>query len=238
MLTFISKFVLNIFPSVAASVIGAYIVHNYIYVKPAVPPPAVAASTAASKTDDVAMGRVPSIMPIPVNAKLAEAETPVVARERAEPDTIVATFEKTATNRDKHSAVHMRSAHTLARAAGERLGVANRRSAETSSQRERLQASNAATPAAPSGPILMPAVDMVPDERIGEAADPSRIGMTASQTRADPVRIFPAAVEMPFVKRLASLSNDVETKLVSQTLSTADDIVTAAKSAFHTVMPR
>lgn len=241
MLAFISKFVLNIFPSVAASVIGAYIVHNYIYAKPAEPPPAVAASALASTADDVAMGRVPSIMAIPVNAKVAEAEAPVVARERAEPDTIASTTEKTATGRDKHSAVHARNARLIARAAGERLGVANRgrRPAETSlSQRERLQASNAATPAARSGPILMPAVDLVPGEHTGEAADPSRIAMNSGSMRADPVRIFPAAAEVPFVKRLASLSNDVETKLVSQTLSTADDIVTVAKSAFHTVMPR
>lgn len=237
MLTFISKFVLNIFPSVAASVIGAYIVHNYIYVKPAEPTPAVAVSAVASKADDVAMGRAPSIMPIPVNAKIAEAEAPAVARERAEPDTIVPASEKTATGGDKHSAVHVRSAHTLARPASERLGVAHRgsRVAETpAAQRERIQASNAATATARSGPILMPAVDLVPDEQVGEAAAQPRV----AATRADPVRVLPSTSEMPLIKRLASFSNDVETKLVSQTLSTADDIVTAAKSAFHTVMPR
>lgn len=237
MLTFISKFVLNIFPSVAASVIGAYIVHNYIYVKPAVPPPAVAASTVASNADDVAMGRGPSIMPIPVNAKIAEAEAPAVARERAEPDLIAATSEKAAMSRDKHSAVHMRSAHTLVRAASERLGVAHRgsRAAETpAAQRERIQASNAATATTRAGPILMPAVDVVPDEQVGRAAVQPRVDATL----ADPVRILPVAAEMPLMKRLASLSNDVETKLVSQTLSTADDIVTAAKSALHTVIPR
>lgn len=236
MLKFISKFVLNIFPSIAASVIGAYIVHNYIYVKPAEPPPAVTASALAPIADDGEVGRAPSIMPIPVSAKAAEA--PAVARERAEPDTIASTSDKTATSRDKHSAVHVRSAHVLARAASERLGIAHRgnsRSAETSAaQRERVQASAAATAAPRSGPILMPAVDLVPDEQAGEAAVQPRI----AATRSDPVRILPAATEMPLMKRLASFSNDVETKLVSQTLSTADDIVTAAKSAFHTVMPR
>lgn len=236
MLTFISKFVLNIFPSVAASVIGAYIVHNYIYVKPA-EPPAVTASAVASKAVDVVVGHEPSIMPIPVNAKVAEAEAPAVARERAEPDTIASTSDKTATSRDKHSAVHVPSAHTLARAASERLGVAHRgsRAAETpAAQRERIQASNAAPATTRSGPILMPAVDLVPDEEVGEATVQPRV----TATRADPVRILPSTSEMPLMKRLASFSNDVETKLVSQTLSTADDIVTAAKSAFHTVMPR
>jgi hypothetical protein len=237
MLAFVSKFVLNIFPSVAASVIGAYIVHNYIYVKPAEPPRAVAASAVASKAVDVVVGHEPSIMPIPVNAKVAEVEAPAVARERAESDAIASTSDKTATGRDKHSAVHMRSAHALARAASERPAVANRagRSAETqTSQRERVQANSPATPAARSGPILMPAVDLVPDEQVGEAAVQPRI----AATRADPVRILPSTSEMPLMKRLASFSNDVETKLVSQTVSTADDIVTAAKSAFHTMMPR
>lgn len=236
MLKFISKFVLNIFPSIAASVIGAYIVHNYINAKPAEPPPVVTASALAPKADDGEVGRAPSIMPIPVSAKVAEA--PAVARERAEPDTIASTSDKTATSRDKHSAVHVRSAHVLARAASERLGIAHRgnsRPAETSAaQRERVQASAAATATPRSGPILMPAVDLVPDGQIGEAAVQPRV----ATTRADPVRILPVAAELPLMKRLASFSNDVETKLVSQTLSTADDIVTAAKSAFHTVMPR
>lgn len=236
MLAFVSKFVLNIFPSVAASVIGAYIVHNYIYVKPAEPPPAIAASV-ASKADEAVVDRGPSIMPIPVSADIAEAETHAVARERAETDTIASASDKTA-SRGKHSAVHMRNAHVLARAASERLGIAHRRdnrSAETpAAQRERVQASNLATPVVRSGPILMPAVDLVPDAQVGEAAVQPQV----EATRAGPVRILPSASEMPLVKRLASFSNDVETRLVSQTLSTADDIATAAKSAFHTVMPR
>jgi hypothetical protein len=238
MLAFVSKFVLNIFPSVAASVIGAYIVHNYIYVKPAEPPPAVAASV-ASKADEAVVDRGPSIMPIPVSADIAEAETHAVARERAETDTIASASDKTA-SRDKHSAVHMRNAHVLARAASERLGIAHRRdnrSAETPAaqrERERVQASNLATPVVRSGPILMPAVDLVPDAQVGDAAVQPQV----EATRAGPVRILPSASEMPLVKRLASFSNDVETRLVSQTLSTADDIVTAAKSAFQTVMPR
>lgn len=237
MLAFISKFILNIFPSVAASVIGAYIVHNYVYARPAEPPSAVATSAIASKAVEVAVGREPSIMPIPVNTMVAEAEASAVARKRAEPDPITATSDKTTIGRDQNSAVHVRNAHTLARTARERLGLAHRdnRAAETlAAQRERIQASTAATVTTRSGPILMPAVDLVPDEQVGEATVHPR----AAATRADPVRILPSTSEMPLMKRLASFSNDVETKLVSQTLSTADDIVTAAKSAFHMVMPR
>ena len=234
MLKFISKFVLNIFPSVAASVIGAYIVHNYITAKPAEPPPAATASAVAPKSDSAGMDDGVSVMPIPVNAKVAEAEAPAVVPERAN-------RESTAIGRDRHNAVHVRSAHALARSARARLGLVDHagRPAETStSQREHVQASNAVIPAARSGPIVMPAVDFVPDEQGGQATDQPRAGMSSSSTPAGPMRILPSTTEMPLMKRLASFSNDVETKLVSQTLSTADDIVTVAKSAFHTVVPR
>jgi hypothetical protein len=240
MLKFISKFVLNIFPSVAASVIGAYIVHNYITAKPVEAPSATTASTVTPNASSAGVDNGPSVIPIPVNAKVADVEAPAVTHERADRSSAVSTSDSTATGRDRHSAVHVRSAHALSRSARERLGVADRasRSAETSpSQRERVQVSNAATPAARSGPIVMPAVDFVPDQQAGQAMDQLRIGMTSGSTRADPMSILPSA-EMPLMKRLAGLSNDVEAKLVSQTLSTADDIVTVAKSAFHAVVPR
>lgn len=241
MLKFISKFVLNIFPSVAASVIGAYIVHNYINAKPAEPPPAVAASTLASKVDYGVRADGPSIMPIPVNAKVVEAEAPVVARERAEPGPIASTSEKAATGRDKHSAVHVRNAHVLARAAGEHSGVVNRggRLAENSAtQRGHLQGNNAGSPAVRSGPILMPAVDFVPDERSRDAPAQARIGTMSGTPRTDPDRIVPPTAELPLMKRLSAFSTDVETTLVSQTQSAADGIVTTAKSVFHAVLPR
>ncbi len=52
MLNYLKKFAVDIFPSVAATVIGAYIVNHYIVAKPSADaPPAAAASTVDPKGD-------------------------------------------------------------------------------------------------------------------------------------------------------------------------------------------
>ena len=51
MLNYLKKFAVDIFPSVAATVIGAYIVNHYIVSKPAADAPAAAVSTANPKGD-------------------------------------------------------------------------------------------------------------------------------------------------------------------------------------------
>jgi len=51
MLNYLKKFAVDIFPSVAATVIGAYIVNHYIVTKPNTDAPAAAASTANPKAD-------------------------------------------------------------------------------------------------------------------------------------------------------------------------------------------
>jgi hypothetical protein len=51
MLNYLKKFAVDIFPSVAATVIGAYIVNHYIVSKPSTDVPAAAASTANPKGD-------------------------------------------------------------------------------------------------------------------------------------------------------------------------------------------
>ena len=58
MLNYLKKFAVDIFPSVAATVIGAYIVNHYIAAKPGTDtPPAAAASTANPKADGRAESR-------------------------------------------------------------------------------------------------------------------------------------------------------------------------------------
>src|SRR3978361_2368052 len=47
--TYVSKFAMDILPSVAATIIGAYIVNHYIVAKPAADAPAAALSAAAPK---------------------------------------------------------------------------------------------------------------------------------------------------------------------------------------------
>src|SRR6201994_3888481 len=52
MLNYMKKFALEILPSVAATVIGAYIVNHYISAKPADPPVAAVITPAEPKKDD------------------------------------------------------------------------------------------------------------------------------------------------------------------------------------------
>jgi len=54
MLNYLKKFAVDIFPSVAATVIGAYIVNHYIVTKPSADAPVAAASTVNPKGDDKA----------------------------------------------------------------------------------------------------------------------------------------------------------------------------------------
>ena len=51
MLNYLKKFAVDIFPSVAATVIGAYIVNHYIVAKPSADAPAAAVSAANPKAD-------------------------------------------------------------------------------------------------------------------------------------------------------------------------------------------
>jgi hypothetical protein len=238
MLKFISKFVLTIFPSVAASVIGAYIAHNYINAKPADQTSAVATSVLTPGADSAAGNAVLPVTPIPVNARVADAAVSAASRSRVTSDDVASTGESAAPGRDRHAA-HPRHVNAAARAAGERLGIAHRsRAVEVSgSPRERVHTGNVETSAAPAHPVLMPAVDLVPDDQSAPSPAQGEIGVTSDATRAGPDRTFQAA-DIPLMKRLAGLSSDMETKLVSQTLSTADDIVTAAKSAIQAVMTR
>jgi hypothetical protein len=75
MLSYMKKFTLEILPSVAATVIGAYIVNHYISAKPAVAPPMAAAVSSADakkndpKSADGATSKVASIPEHGVTAK-------------------------------------------------------------------------------------------------------------------------------------------------------------------------
>jgi hypothetical protein len=57
MLKYVSKFAMDILPSVAATIIGAYIVNHYIVSKPAADAPAAAVSAAGSNKADTGNGK-------------------------------------------------------------------------------------------------------------------------------------------------------------------------------------
>ncbi|WKA29677.1 hypothetical protein [Bradyrhizobium roseum] len=71
MLNYLKKFAVDIFPSVAATVIGAYIVNHYIVARPSSDaPPAAAASTADPKGDAKAESK-PNTKPVETTASVS-----------------------------------------------------------------------------------------------------------------------------------------------------------------------
>ena len=57
MLKYVSKFAMDILPSVVATIIGAYIVNHYIITKPAADAPVAAAVSSADPKKIAAQGR-------------------------------------------------------------------------------------------------------------------------------------------------------------------------------------
>ncbi len=96
MLNYLKKFAVDIFPSVAATVIGAYIVNHYIVAKPnANSPPAAAASTANPKGDGTAEAK-PEAKPADTTASVSNLPAPGV---KAKGISEKAIMEKTAAER-------------------------------------------------------------------------------------------------------------------------------------------
>lgn len=154
MLKFASKFVLEILPSIVATVIGAYIVNHYIITKPADQAPVVAASSvsaakppvvkAASREAEIKSPAQPAAVTVDATAAVPDKaavilprsiethEHPVASRERpaikAVESVKEATKETAWQNRDRREreANQQRDANELARAAIERLGGTNR----------------------------------------------------------------------------------------------------------------
>ncbi|MCO5130576.1 MAG: hypothetical protein M9932_08410 [Xanthobacteraceae bacterium] len=211
MLKLISKFVLNVFPSVAASVIGGYIVHSYIYARPVAP--AVTVSAPAWTADTARIDGAPVAMPVPVVEKAVATETPVASPQRPEA-----------------AAISSRSARGPARTASERFNVTHRGGHALLPAPQREHAAH--------GAMLMPAVETVSDPQGAESPIGPPIDLVATPVRSGLDRLIPPVAEMALVKRLSALSTDLETMLVSQTRSAADGVAMTAKSVFHAMMPR
>ena len=77
MLNYLKKFTMDILPSVAATIIGAYIVNHYINAKPADAPKAAAVSTASPKSQHKGASK-------PASAETAAIPEPA-SRPRASP---------------------------------------------------------------------------------------------------------------------------------------------------------
>jgi len=88
MLNYLKKFAMDILPSVAATIIGAYIVNHYIATKPGGDAPAAAVSTAAPKAADAKSAQVANLPAAGVKAK-GISEKAIMEKTASERPTVV-----------------------------------------------------------------------------------------------------------------------------------------------------
>ncbi len=219
MLKYVSKFAMDILPSVAATIIGAYIVNHYIAAKPGTDAPVAAAASSAT----------PKKVDLKVDAKAAETSSDVAnlpeAGVRAKGISEKAIFEKSAVEKParRPGEVWRRSGEKSADKPAETASIpvdtrrhqpaARREKEKTAIRTIPLTVQPAASAVAPvvAAPNAAPAVEaaIVPEEHrdandLARAAIERLRGVNDGAPRAqDAVRI-PDATRMPDPPRIAS----------------------------------
>jgi hypothetical protein len=239
MLAYLKKFILDILPSVAATVIGAFVVHYYIVPSAQKATSPVAVSTSAESrpapTDNDAFAKG-------IAEKTSIDKTAERASEKGQSATAADSkrrVAKTGPHVPESSAPEPAGdARTLARAALERLRggeapravqAATHHPAETSNATG-AQAIAAAAPAPIATPVTIPAGSADwpnPQAATAPAAalPPLETRRTAEAPRPTPPADIPAAPP-------------IELQTAPAPTTVADDVVSAAKSVFHAVLPR
>jgi len=282
MLKYVSKFALDILPSVVATIIGAYIVNHYIVAKPAEAPVAAAVSTSdPAKADPKASESVaampeagvkakgiserailektatekPAVVDKPADTAGLPAEprrhqpvlrekavakavlTPTPAPAAAPPSPPTPPVEATVAPEDK------RDANDLARAAIERL----RGSTEVAPRvQEAVRIPEA--PWAPEAPHVAsaPAVQPLPPPIMVSAPNPEASNPATGSvpikppygvTRIDDPRRPTPPADIPSSSPV-DLRAEATLPPPRERTSVADDVLSAAKSVFHAVLPR
>lgn len=277
---YVSKFTIDILPSVLATIIGAYIVNHYIIAKPADAPVAAAVSTSdPAKVDPKAPESVAAIPEAGVKAKgISErailektatekpaavdrpAETvnlPVeprrhqpVLREKAvakavqTPAPAPAAAPPTPPVEATVAPEEKRDANDLARAAIERL-----RGTNDASPRVQEAVRIPEAPRAPEPPQVAsaPAVQPLPPpimvsapntEAFNPATGSVPIKPPSVATRIDDPRRPTPPADIPSSSPPADLRAEAALPPPRERTSVADDVLSAAKSVFHAVLPR
>jgi hypothetical protein len=271
---YVSKFTIDILPSVLATIIGAYIVNHYIVARPADAPAAAAVSTYDPvKADAKASESVAALPEAGVKAKgISErailektaTEKPVVVdkpadtaglpaetrrhqpvlREKAvakavqtpAPAPAAAPVEAAVAPEEK------RDANDLARAAIERLRGSNEASPRV---QEAVRIPEA--PRAPEAPHVAPAVQPLPPPIMvsvpgTEASNPATgsvpIRPPYPTARIDDPRRPTPPADIPSSAPPVDLRAEAALPPAREHTSVADDVLSAAKSVFHAVLPR
>jgi len=234
MMKYLSKFVLDILPSIAATVIGAYIVNHYIIAKPTPAAPAAVASTAAPRSPTP----IPDVKSAPATA---DTTAPPVVRDvvqKPAPSKLASekAAEKPANEKSAGAPTARQDANDLARAAIERLRGSNpvNQSVEAVTRpREVHRVSVAAAPAAEpvAQPASMTAMQPLPPA-IAIATPAVRI-----DEKVDSDRLIPPA-DIPSASGMFGLAAGGASAATASHTTVADDVVAAAKSVFQAVLPR
>ncbi len=277
---YVSKFTIDILPSVLATIIGAYIVNHYIVARPDAPAAAVASTPEANKADP----KSPVIAHIPESGVKAKgisekallektaSERPAVADKPAEtaslpaeprriqpaphdkpvgksapaaasvpvqtPASASAPVEAAAVPEEK------RDANDLARAAIERLRGTNDASPRV---QEAVRIPEARQ--APEAPHVasVPAVQPLPPPIMVSAPNTEALNPATGSVPVkppygtaridDPRRPTPPA-DIPSSSPPADLRAEAALPAPRERTSVADDVLSAAKSVFHAVLPR
>ena len=269
---YISKFTVEILPSVLATIIGAYIVNHYISPRSDAPAAAVASTPESRKTSagtaaDVAAipeagvkakgvsekallektaserpavadrpAETASLPPEPPRVQPAPREKPVARAAQTAPVAPVIPVEAAAVAEEK------RDAADLARAAIERLRSSPEarphvqeaaRVPETPrvSEAPKVASLPAAQPLPPPIVVSAPGNEAVSQPTVSLPARPASVQID------DPQRPTPPA-EIPSSTRPLDLRAEVIEVPPRHRTSVAEDVLSAAKSVFHAVLPR
>ena len=179
MLKYITKFAMDILPSVVATIIGAYIVNHYIVAKPDTPAAAVVSSADPKKTDAKADGK-PSVsvtggLPQPGVTAKGISEKALIEQTAAEkPAVVEKPVEKSA---DKPAETASIPAET-------------RRHAPAPREREKVIAKSVTAPVAPSTPAVAAAPVVA-----APVAAPAAEAAAAPEEHRDANELARAAIE-------------------------------------------
>jgi len=279
---FVSKFTIDILPSVLATIIGAYIVNHYNVAKPADAPVAAAVSTSdPAKADSKASESVAALPEAGVKAKgiserailektATEKPTAVdkpadaaglptetrrhqpVLREKAvakavqtpTPAPAVAPAAPAAPVEAVVAPEEKRDANDLARAAIERLRGTNEASPRVQETARIPEAPRAAeAPHVASAPAVQPLpppimVSAPNTEAFNPAAGPMPTKPPYAAARIDNPRRPTPPADIPSSSPPVDLRAEAALPLPRERTSVAEDVLSAAKSVFHAVLPR
>jgi hypothetical protein len=246
MLGYLSKFVLQMLPTISATVIGAYIVATWI--NPKTPPEP--AKVAAQQTPKASHGTEPDAATTEANAEAVKAEEtaseaakPVQAADRIRVIPIVKSSDtpaavETAPTTDERK--DTKGANELARAAIQRLrgGSQIQRTADEPTKPVAAEVRAPLVRTAVDAPQMVPAMTLTAAPSLPPAvtiAAPRYPQVDAADAAAQPERLTPPG-EIPAAERQPL--NLHASHRVAENPSFADDVMSATKSFFRAITPQ